>query len=187
MERLPSSCGARYHPQKARGKHWSGGRRGPSALRLPEPPAVHDAPVVVAGPSRRRVVKGIVGAELSCGGKPGHEAGLLAVDQGMTTTVPRSSLALDAAAQVDEKYDVAHVMDDVLEPPPLDDLSFIDGTGRALAYGTGKPPRLAPRRYFDPLRHLRFDFRMFEAQDQIGGNAISAIIIPVAIISAYLI
>ena len=49
-------------------------------------------------------------------------------------------------------------------------------------------PPVSPAAIFDSLRHLRFDFRMFEAQDQIGGNAITADMPQaVAIISAYLI
>ncbi len=53
--------------------------------------------------------KWVVRAKLPRGSKPGDEAGLLAVYQRMSATVPSSPLALDEAEQVDEQRDVAHV------------------------------------------------------------------------------
>ena len=43
-----------------------------SALHLPEPPSVHDAPVVVEPPLCFGVLEVVVRADLSCGGEPGN-------------------------------------------------------------------------------------------------------------------
>ena len=82
------------------------------------------------------IVKGVIGAELSRRGQSRDEASFLAVDQRMSTAVPRSSLALNKAEQADEPCNLTHVMDDVLKPPLLDDLPFIDGADRVVCHQT---------------------------------------------------
>ena len=46
-------------------------------------------------------------------------------------------LPLDEAEQVDQPGNVAHIVDDVLEPPLLDDLLLVDGTDRVIGHQTG--------------------------------------------------
>ncbi len=46
----------------------------------------------------------------------------------MGTTVPCSPPALNEAKNMDKQSHVAHVMHDVLKPPPFDDLTFVDTT-----------------------------------------------------------
>ncbi len=105
-----------------------------SALRFPETPTVHDAPVVVEHPPCLGIFEGIVRTELPCGGQPADEAGLLAVDQRMGAAVPGPSPALNEPEQMHEPCDMAHVMYNVLEPPLLDDRLLIDPTDRVLGH-----------------------------------------------------
>ena len=58
----------------------------------------------------------VIRSDLSCSGKPGDEAGFLAIDQRVSAAVPRSSLSLNEAEQVDEQCNLTHVMDNVLKP-----------------------------------------------------------------------
>ena len=97
---------------------------------LSETPTVHHAPVEIKPLPCFRILKWIVRSDLSRRNEAGNETGLLAVDQSMGATVPSSPLALNEAKQMDQKGHVRHIVHDVLKPPLLDDLAFIDAADR---------------------------------------------------------
>ena len=97
-----------------------------SVLRLLEFPAVQDAPIIVEGSLCQGIVEWVICTKLPCGDEPSDQASFLTVDQRMGSTVPCSSLTLNEAEQIDQQYNVTHVMNNMLKPPPHDDLSFID-------------------------------------------------------------
>ena len=107
-----------------------------SAWCPPESPAIHDVPVVVERALRYGIVEVVIRSNLPCGGEPGDEAGFLAIDQRVSTAVPRSSLSLNEAEQVDEQCYLTHVMDNVLKPLLLDNLSFINGSDCVVGHQT---------------------------------------------------
>ena len=78
----------------------------------------------------------VIRSNLPCSGKPGDEAGFLAIDQRVSATVPRSFLSLNEAEQVGEQCNLTYVMDNVLKPLFLDNLSFIDGSDRVVGHQT---------------------------------------------------
>ena len=92
---------------------------------------------MVEGASCGRIVEGVVRTQLPCGGHSADEAGFLAVDQRMRAAVPGPSPALEEAEQVDEPGHVPHVVHDVLEPPPFNDLFFIDPAVRVIGHQAG--------------------------------------------------
>src|SRR5262245_16651250 len=105
-------------------------------LGLPEPPSVHQTAVEIEPLRRLSIMKRIIGAELSCRGEAGDEAGLLTVEQGVSAAMPRTSLALNEAEQRDCQRDMAHVVDNVLKPPTLDDLTVLDFTDGVVRHQT---------------------------------------------------
>ena len=106
----------------------------PPGSHFLQAPAVHHTPVKVEPLPGLGILKRIVCAKLPGCYQSGHETGLLAVDQRMGATVPGAPLALDEAKDLDEKSNVTHVMHDVLKPPLLDDLVFVDPTDRIVGY-----------------------------------------------------
>ena len=91
---------------------------------------------MVEGPPCFGIVEGVIGADLRCGGEPTNKAGFLAVDQRMGPTVPGPPFALNEAEQINEPCNLAHVMHNVLEPPPSDDLLPIDLADRVVGHQT---------------------------------------------------
>ena len=98
--------------------------------------AVHEAPVMVERPPCFGIVEGIIRTDLCCSGESTHKTGFLAVDQRMGPTMPGPSFALNEAEQINEQCNLAHVMHNVLEPPPSDNLLPIDLADRVVAHQT---------------------------------------------------
>ena len=102
--------------------------------RFPEAPAVHHPPVKIEPLPSLGVLERIIRADLSSRNQTGDETGLLTVDQSVSATMPRSPPALNTTKSLDQKRHVKHIVHDVLEPPFLDNLAFVDTADRIVGH-----------------------------------------------------